>query len=455
MNTASSSSAGAEAPNAVRILLKNIQSHVAAPEHPEHLVGLLLKLGRDLNSVETREAAARLISNLADELFGWDACTVDLYSDDQQQIFNVISVDTVDGQRTFFPTTPARFVSARARRILEEGGELVLRQGQVQFPTDTIPYGNQARPSASLLNVPIRNAKKVIGVFSIQSYKPNAYKAEDLATLQALADYCAGALDRIRSGEDLRQREEKLRLFAQRLELSNRELEEFASVASHDLQEPLRKISVFGDRLKKKCGEALGADGADYLERMLKAAGRMQTLINELLTYSRVTKKSHPFGPVDLDKVAQEILSDLEARIEQVGGTVELSNLATIEAEPMQMRQLLQNLIGNALKFHRPNVKPVVKVEGRNFCETGTRREMFELTVSDNGVGFDEKYLDRLFQVFQRLHGRGEFEGTGLGLAITRRIAERHGGYVAAHGKLNEGATFVITLPVKQEPVSL
>lgn len=445
MNTASSPTTEA------KILFKDIETHAPAPEHAERLVGLLLNLGRDLNAAETREQAARLISDLADELFGWDACTVDLYSDDQSQIFNVISIDTVDGKRHFFPTSPARSVSSMAKRILEQGGELVLRQGQIQFPTDTIPFGNNGLPSASLLNVPIRNAKKVIGVFSIQSYKMNAYKPEDLITLQALADYCAGALERIRSAEDLRLREEKLRTFAQRLEMSNRELEEFASVASHDLQEPLRKVSVFGDRLKKKCGDSLGEEGLDYLERMLRSTNRMQTLINDLLDYSRVTRRPRAFEPVDLNEVTKEILIDLEARIEQVGGTVEVSDLITIDAEPLHMRQLLQNLIGNALKFHRPDVKPVVQVRGRSFCEPNGGRAMFELTVSDNGVGFDEKYLDRLFQVFQRLHNRNQFEGTGLGLAIARRIAERHGGTVSAHGKPNEGASFSITLPVRQE----
>jgi light-regulated signal transduction histidine kinase (bacteriophytochrome) len=253
--------------------------------------------------------------------------------------------------------------------------------------------------------------------------------------------------------------EERLREFTTRLERSNRELQDFAYVASHDLQEPLRKISVFGDRLKAKHGEALGIEGMDYLDRMQKAAQRMQTLINDLLTFSRVTTKSQAFVQVDLQKVAREVLSDVETRIEQSGGSVQVGNLPTIEAEPLHMRQLLQNLICNALKFSRPGVKPLVRVDAFTFSEytplaANGMREMMQLTVSDNGIGFDEKYLDRIFQVFQRLHNRSAYEGTGMGLAITRKIVEHHGGQITAKSKPGEGATFIVILPVKREPSS-
>ena len=158
-------------------------------------------------------------------------------------------------------------------------------------------------------------------------------------------------------------------------------------------------------------------------------------LINDLLTFSRVTTKAQPFAPVDLDQVAREVVADLEVRVQQTGGRVEVGELPTLDADPLQMRQLLQNLIGNALKFHRPGVPPVVEVGARAVgppeggawppAPDGWR----ELTVEDNGIGFDEKYLDRIFTVFQRLHGRGEYEGTGMGLAICRKIVERHGGH--------------------------
>jgi two-component system, LuxR family, sensor kinase FixL len=254
-----------------------------------------------------------------------------------------------------------------------------------------------------------------------------------------------------------KQAEERLRDFAARLERSNRELQEFASVASHDLQEPLRKIQAFGDRLRTKCAEALGEQGRDYLERMEDAATRMRGLINDLLTFSRVTSKARPFVPVDLDRVAREVLSDLDGRIQQTGARVELSGLPTLDADPTQMRQLLQNLIGNALKFHRPGEPPAVEVRGGVLPGpgpggggNGAGPPLCRVVVRDHGIGFDPKYRDRIFNVFQRLHGRGEYEGTGMGLAICRKIVEHHGGAIDAEGRPGEGAAFTVTLPVAQ-----
>jgi PAS domain S-box-containing protein len=246
--------------------------------------------------------------------------------------------------------------------------------------------------------------------------------------------------------------EEEMKLFAARLESSNRELQDFASVASHDLQEPLRKIQAFGDRLKTKCGDALGEEGRDYLSRMQNAAQRMQTLINDLLTFSRVTTKAQPFVAVDLAEVARGVVSDLEARVEQTGGRVEIGEMMTIDADPLQMRQLLQNLIGNALKFHKPGEPPVVRVYCSDGADDGapTAEGFCRLVVEDNGIGFDEKYLDRIFTVFQRLHGRGAYEGTGVGLAVVRRIAERHGGGVTARSAPGRGSAFIVTLPVSR-----
>jgi signal transduction histidine kinase len=237
-----------------------------------------------------------------------------------------------------------------------------------------------------------------------------------------------------------------------RLERSNRELQDFASIAAHDLQEPLRKVQAFGDRLKAKCADALGDQGRDYLERMQDAAARMQTLINDLLTYSRVTTKAQPFVQVDLAQVAREVVSDLEISIEQLGGRVEVGDLPTIEADSTQMRQLLQNLIGNGLKFHKADVAPVVKVQARHAPTSG---ESCQITVEDNGIGFDEKYLDQIFTIFHRLHSREEYPGNGVGLAVCRKIVERHGGSIIARSVPGEGSTFIVTLPVKRSQSSI
>ena len=253
-----------------------------------------------------------------------------------------------------------------------------------------------------------------------------------------------------------RRAEEDLQRFADELERSNRELQDFAYVASHDLQEPLRKIQAFGDRLHAKCGEALSEQGQDYLRRMQNAASRMQSLITDLLMFSRVTTQAKSFTLVDLGQVTREVVSDLEVHIEALGAQVQVGELPTIEADPMQMRQLVQNLISNALKFHRLDVSPVVTIEARGFeaepsqsTELAASPSLCQLTVSDNGIGFDEKYLDRIFTVFQRLHGRSAYEGTGVGLAVCRKIVERHQGCITARSRPDQGAVFVVTLPYR------
>lgn len=233
------------------------------------------------------------------------------------------------------------------------------------------------------------------------------------------------------------------------LERSNKELDDFAQVASHDLQEPLRKIQAFGDRLASKYQDELGENGQDYLARMQSAAGRMQVLIHDLLTYSRVTTKAKPFERVDLSAVAHEVLSDLEVRVRETGGGVEIGQLPVIDADPMQMRQLFQNLIGNALKYHRPGVAPKVTV--RDETVASLANGFCRICVEDNGIGFDEEYNERIFEVFQRLHGRDEYEGTGVGLAVCRKIVDRHEGRISARSVSGKGAAFTVALPLHHQ----
>jgi len=268
----------------------------------------------------------------------------------------------------------------------------------------------------------------------------------------------AQANDKLQRENLQRQRaEESLARQARELARSNGELEHFAHVASHDLQEPLRKIQAFGDRLKLKCGRDLNEQGRDYVERMQSAAARMQTLISDLLTFSRVTTAPRPFAAVDLAAVAHTIVSDLEVSIQRVNGTVQIDQLPTIEADSAQMGQLLQNLISNALKFHREGVPPRVKVwgtcpQGRetNAELNGTDTPQCSIWVEDNGIGFDEQYLVQIFQPFQRLVGRDQYEGTGMGLAICKKIVERHGGTITARSTPGQGTAFTVTLPCRQ-----
>jgi signal transduction histidine kinase len=284
----------------------------------------------------------------------------------------------------------------------------------------------------------------------------NARSELELRVQERTAELARANTDLRRENGERRRAETGLARQAQELARSNRELEQFAYVASHDLQEPLRKLLAFGDRLKITAGQELSGQSRGYVERMHAAATRMQTLITDLLTLSRVMTRPQPFVSVNLAEVAQTVVSDMEVRIQQVHGHVSLNQLPTIEADPLQMSQLLQNLIGNALKFSREGHPPVVKVWGKLIYnvehETPTQDvtpQHCQIWVEDNGIGFDEKYLDRIFEPFQRLHGRGEYEGTGMGLAICRKIVERHGGAITAQSAPGRGATFVVTLPVQ------
>jgi signal transduction histidine kinase len=251
---------------------------------------------------------------------------------------------------------------------------------------------------------------------------------------------------------DLERHELELQKYTKKLEASNRELQDFAYVASHDLQEPLRKIETFGERLVTKYADEMPDGAQKFIERMDNAIGRMRQLINDLLAYSRVTTKAKPFTQIDLNEVISGVLSDLQIRIEETEAEINIDALPEISADALQMRQLFQNVISNALKFQPSDRKPVVEITAEltpgNFME-GTP-DTYTIKVQDNGIGFDNKYKDQIFTIFQRLHGRNEYEGTGIGLATCRKIVERHNGSIDADGEPGVGAKFIIVLPVKQ-----
>lgn len=239
-----------------------------------------------------------------------------------------------------------------------------------------------------------------------------------------------------------RRAERQLQSAMAELARSNQELEQFAYVASHDLQEPLRKISAFGGLIREEAGPGLSPPVQDYLSRMENAVKRMQALIDDLLTLSRITTHAHPFAQVRLAEVLAEATSDLGAQLQETRGRIEAGELPTLQGDPVQLRQLLQNVIGNALKFHQPGVPPVVKIS----C-TADSDSSWRITISDNGIGFDEKYLGKIFTIFQRLHSREVYSGSGIGLAVCKKIAERHGGSITARSQPGQGASFIISLP--------
>jgi light-regulated signal transduction histidine kinase (bacteriophytochrome) len=264
------------------------------------------------------------------------------------------------------------------------------------------------------------------------------------------------ALLRMKEVQDaVKQHRKELERKAAELSRSNSELEDFASVVSHDLQAPARQIGLLVDGLREEFGSLLPPEGQEYLDRLQNVAGQMRSLIRDLLEVSRVRRSAEPFVRVDLRRVLDDVLKSLESYIADSGGTVEMGDLAIIDADPTQMRQLLQNLIQNGLKFRRPDVPPRVRVycryvgQGDGF--SGYHQEdLCQLIVEDNGIGFDEQHLERIFGVFQRLHTSHEYEGTGIGLAVCRRIAERHGGTITARSAPGQGATFIVTLPIRQ-----
>ena len=257
----------------------------------------------------------------------------------------------------------------------------------------------------------------------------------------------------------VKERTVELQVFAEELSRSNRELEDFAFVASHDLQEPLRKIRAFGNRISTGYGDALDERGQDFLRRMLNAAERMSMLISDLLSFSRVTTRGKDFEETDLNEIVRSVLEDLEITIEESQANIEIDTLPVMKADASQMNQLFLNLLSNALKFTKPDQPPhiTLRYEAIDDNEAETLHLLpglswFKLTLQDNGIGFEQTFAEKIFAPFQRLHGRSEYKGTGIGLAVCRRIIERHNGTIEAFSEPGQGAKFELFLPEDGQP---
>lgn len=261
--------------------------------------------------------------------------------------------------------------------------------------------------------------------------------------------------ERIKSEEQVKSLNLQLMQNINQLKSTNEELERFAYVASHDLQEPLRKIIIFGDRLTDKYNTVLGTEGQDFLGRMVNASKRMQMLIKNLLAFSRSTANGDAVVDTDMNVVLENVLSDLEEQIELKKATLSIGELPTLPIVPSQFRQLFQNLIINALKFCKEDCPPHIaiyaeKIRGIQIAGINSsvfNEEFYRIYVKDNGIGFDSQYSDQIFTVFKRLHSFDKYEGTGIGLSICKKIVEKHNGVIAAESRVGEGATFIITLP--------
>lgn len=256
---------------------------------------------------------------------------------------------------------------------------------------------------------------------------------------------------------DVTERKEAILFANEELREKNKDLEQFAYVASHDLQEPLRKIQSFGELIKTRFSSEVPEQAQDYIYRMQKSASRMRILIDDLLTFSRVSSRIKPFIKIDLAKEVNSVLSDLDVLYNETQAEVEVDALPIIDVDPSQIRQLIMNVISNGLKYHRKDVPPVIKISSHTVKVSNSIQphsepvEMVELSFKDNGIGFDKKYSDRIFEPFQRLHGRNEFEGTGIGLAICKKIVERHQGNIKVSSIEGQGSEFKIQLPINQQ----
>jgi len=277
-------------------------------------------------------------------------------------------------------------------------------------------------------------------------------KGIDLETSWAGVKLSDGSL--ITIGIDISERKEwerELTEYMDQLKRSNRDLQDFAFVASHDLQEPLRRIRTFGDLLLLKCGDSLSNRCVEYVGRMQKASENLQMLIESLLTYSRLSTKTNPFSMINLNEIVQQAIENLESRIRDTKAVIEIDDLPTVEADGSQILQLFQNLISNALKFHQKGNPPRIKIYVQPVPgERSSGRRIFQICVEDNGIGIEEQYIDLIFSPFQRLHNKSDYDGVGIGLSICKKIAERHRGRITVKSVINNGSTFIVSLKEAQ-----
>lgn len=307
------------------------------------------------------------------------------------------------------------------------------------------------------ISAPLRDLTVAAGAIAVGTGGPRvqvAHDEDELGRLGRAFNRMAEQVEearRVLEGkvEALRESEDALARNVRELERSNADLQQFAAVASHDLQEPLRKIATFGELLNERASASLDPKSREYLRRMQGAAQHMSGLISSVLELSGVAAPGRPFGTVDLAEVVSDVLAQLEVPVRESGARVDVDSLPSIEADATQMRQLFQNLIANAIKFRSPEREPVVHVSAAR-----TEDGRWRIAVADNGIGFDEKYLDRLFKPFARLHARADYQGSGMGLAICRKIVARHQGEIAARGEVGRGSRFVVTLPERQPAAS-
>jgi signal transduction histidine kinase len=415
----------------------------------EKRAGAFSKLGRGLGAARTPAEAAKIIVEAVDVLFKWDACAFDLLTEDLKNRTTILCIDTKNGERQeLAPDAKCEELSELAMRAVEHGPQLISRPDGTAAKKQESPTGSCGAKAASIMCVPIRKDDRVIGLFTLQSHTADRYSAADLATLEALADHCGGALERIRAEAELERLNQESRVELERrvqertaqLEAINKELEAFCYSVSHDLRAPLRSIRGFSEVLVERYSDKLDAQGQEFLRRAVHSCRHMDSLIDDLLKLSRVTRAELQVQPVDLTNMASTIAEELRKTEPGRRTKIIIEPGLRTEGDERLLRVALDNLINNAWKF--TGKQPEGRIE---FGKTTSPQKAF--FIKDNGAGFDMRYQERLFGVFQRLHSAAEFPGTGVGLATVQRIINRHGGKTWGEGEVNRGATFYFTLP--------
>lgn len=287
------------------------------------------------------------------------------------------------------------------------------------------------------------------GVFK-RIYAENFIRFDDQGEV---VEYCGIIKDITENFRFKKALEQKI----EQLDKSNRNLQEFVYVASHDLQEPLRKISTFTERIDNKYRESLNEEGQSYLKRVLTSAGNMQVLLEDLLDFSKLSFGEKKYERVNLQQCINGVIADLELKIEESQTTVTCDDAAEIEAFPSQIRQLFSNLINNSIKFRKEHEAPLIRISCKPVMLADypnlplvENKKYVRITVEDNGIGFDQEFSERIFKIFQRLHGKSEYKGSGIGLAICKKIVDNHHGFIFANSRPDEGSNFTIILPETQ-----
>ncbi|OLP15561.1 hypothetical protein BST81_25685 [Leptolyngbya sp. 'hensonii'] len=402
----------------------------------EQLVNAVQKLSmaRDLDTILT------VVKQAARELTGADGATLVLREQDQCYYIEENAIAPLwKGER--FPIDQCISGWAMQNRqaaVIED----ILQDARI--PQEVY----QQTFVKSMVMVPIRTMQPIgaIGNYWVEPHQP---QVDQVKLLQALADTTAVAIENVQVyaelEERIQQRTAELHQLNGVLLRSNQELEQFAYVASHDLQEPLRTVASYTELLAKKYRGQLDEKAEKYINYVVDGASRMQQLINDLLMYSRVGRQTLQLTPVDCNQVVQQVCKTLEIGISENNATITYDPLPTVLADVTQLTQLVQNLIGNAIKY-RGEDPPVIHI-------TATQQATeWVFSIQDNGIGIDPQYTDRIFILFQRLHTRRKYSGTGIGLAICKKIVELHQGRIWVESQVGQGSTFYVALPDRYEP---